>query len=74
MVDRAVEAARACDVLLVIGTSAIVYPAASLPGLARREGACVIEINIEDTPLTPEADLALRGPSGEILPALELLL
>lgn len=74
VVDQALQAARSCDVLLVVGTSAVVYPAASLPGLARREGACIIEINVEDTPLTPEADLVLRGPSGEILPALESLL
>ena len=66
--EQAEEAARTCDVLLVAGTSAVVYPAASLAPLARRHGARIIEINTEVTPLSGEADLCLKGPSGEILP------
>ena len=64
---------RACDVLLVVGTSAVVYPAAALPRIARQGGALVVEINIEDTPLTAEADVVLRGPAADVLPALEAL-
>jgi NAD-dependent deacetylase len=64
------DAARRCDVLLVVGTSAEVYPAAALPALARRGGACVIEINPVATPLSASADYALRGAAGRILPAL----
>lgn len=68
--NEAEEACRLCDVLIVAGTSAVVYPAAGLVPLARRAGAKVIEVNIEDTPLTGSVDCALRGPSGEVLPKL----
>jgi NAD-dependent deacetylase len=68
--DEAERACLRCRVLIVAGTSASVYPAAGLAPLARRAGAKVIEINVEDTPLTAGADCALRGPSGEILPGL----
>jgi NAD-dependent deacetylase len=64
------EAANRCDVLLVAGTSAGVYPAAALPMLARRRGALVVEVNTETTPLSAQADYALRGPAGVVLPAL----
>ena len=67
---RAEAAARACDVLLVIGTSAEVYPAAALPQLAQRAGAIVVEINNAPTPLSAVADHVLRGPAGVVLPAL----
>ena len=53
--------------LLVVGTSATVYPAASLVPLASRAGARVIEVNIERTPFSELADASLQGPSGEIL-------
>lgn len=62
------ERARGCDVCLVVGTSAIVYPAAALPEVAQRSGALLIEINPEPTDLTQKADLSLRGPAGEMLP------
>jgi len=64
------DAANRCDILLVVGTSAEVYPAAALPALARRHGARVVEINTEITPLSAHADHALRGPAGVVLPAL----
>jgi NAD-dependent deacetylase len=60
--------AQRCRVMLVIGTSAVVQPAASLPRVARQGGAIVIEINVERA--FPEADLFLEGKSGEVLPAL----
>lgn len=63
-------AAARAEVCFVVGTSALVYPAAALPGLARRAGALVVEVNPEPTELTPHADLSLRGPAGVILPAL----
>jgi NAD-dependent deacetylase len=59
-----------CDVFLVVGTSAVVMPAAGLVYLAKEAGACVIEINPEETPATEVADIALRGRSGEMLPLL----
>ena len=64
------QAAREAEVLLVVGTSAVVYPAAGLAWVAKAAGAKVIEINMEETALSPEADCALRGKSGEILPLL----
>jgi len=60
-----------CDVFLSIGTSSLVQPAASLPLLARDAGTPIIEINPDPTPLSPLADVCLRGPSGTVLPALE---
>jgi NAD-dependent deacetylase len=68
--DNAEQAAENTEVLLVIGTSAVVYPAASLVPLAKAAGARVIEINVDETPLSSSVDVALRGPSGEILPQL----
>jgi len=68
--NRSVAAARSADLFLSIGTSAVVYPAASLPMIARRAGAYLVEINPEPTPLTEIADELLAGRAGEILPQL----
>jgi NAD-dependent protein deacetylase/lipoamidase len=70
MMKEAEHAAESAQVFLVIGTSANVYPAASLIPFARHAGAKVIEINTDDTPFTNMVDCALRGPAGEILPRL----
>jgi NAD-dependent deacetylase len=57
--------------VLVIGTSAVVYPAASIPITAKERGAIVIEINMEPTPLTDQiSDYLIRGSAGEIVPAI----
>ncbi len=64
------EAARLSQVFISIGTSGLVEPAASMPYLALKAGAVVVEINPNETPLTGSVPYALRGPSGEILPAL----
>jgi NAD-dependent deacetylase len=69
-VAEAVAAARSAEVVLVIGSSQLVYPAAGLPEVAQARGAFVIEVNTEDTPLTPSADVALRGTAAELVPAL----
>jgi NAD-dependent deacetylase len=68
--EAAAAAAQDCDVCLVIGTSAVVQPAALLPELAQRAGAMLVEINPEPTPLTARADVALTGPAGTMLPEL----
>jgi len=68
--NASVRAAEGADLFMSIGTSAAVYPAASLPLIARRSGAYIVEINPEPTPLTPQADEFLQGPSGVILPLL----
>lgn len=67
---RAAEAAAACTVMLVVGTSAVVQPAASLPRMARSHGARVIVVNPEPTPLSDVADEVWMGPAGEVLPSL----
>jgi NAD-dependent deacetylase len=67
---EAVAAAEACDVALVVGTSGIVEPAASLPAIAVAAGAYVAEINPEPTPLSPSVHHRERGPAGTVLPAL----
>jgi len=72
MMKEAEHAAGAAEVLLVIGTSAVVYPAASLVPSAKHGGAKVIEVNTEDTAFTKEVDAALRGEAGEIVPQLVL--
>jgi NAD-dependent deacetylase len=69
-VKAAFEAAGAADAVVVVGTSSLVYPAAALPQVARAAGAFVIEINPEPTPLTPRADVSLRGPAAALLPAI----
>jgi len=69
--DAAAIAMERADLVLVVGTSAVVYPVAALPQLARRRHARVVEINVDETPLSADADAVLRGRAGEILPALE---
>jgi NAD-dependent deacetylase len=66
----AAAAAEDCDVFLSIGTSSLVYPAAGLAEAALRRRATVIEINPNETDLSPHAHLVLKGASGRILPAL----
>ncbi|MDQ7038860.1 MAG: NAD-dependent deacylase [Aquificota bacterium] len=62
---KAYDLSARAEVFLVIGTSATVYPAAELPLIAKRSGAKVIEINPEETPLTPFADLSIRKGASE---------
>jgi NAD-dependent deacetylase len=66
----AVEAARAAQVLLVIGTSALVYPAAGLVQLAQSAGAKVVEINVAETPVSSLVDLSWRDSATTALPQL----
>jgi len=67
LVSQAIEA---CQVMMVIGTSGVVQPAASMGATARRRGAFVAEINLEPTPYTGAYDLSILGKSGEVLPFL----
>jgi NAD-dependent deacetylase len=68
--QEASDFAESCDVFLVVGTSVVVQPAASLPTIARRRGAYVVEVNLEPTPLTSFAHESHHGKAAEILPAL----
>lgn len=68
--SKAEAAARRCELFFSIGTSAVVYPAASLPFTALNSGAYVVEINRESTDLSSRANETLFGNAGEILPDL----
>ena len=68
--STATDAATRCSLMLVVGTSGLVYPAAGLPVLARRHGATVVEINPEPTALSAEADHVWRAPAAQALPLL----
>lgn len=63
----AFAASRACDLFLCVGTSTVVYPAASLPFEALGAGATVVEINPNATPLTAKADFVLAGAAGVVI-------
>lgn len=66
--ERAAQAAANCDLFFVVGTSALVYPAAGLPEIARQNNAVLVEVNAEETVLTRICDYSLQGKAGEILP------
>ena len=74
--ERSIEEVEKCDLMLICGTSAVVYPFASLPVmLKQRRGsakATIVEINAEPTPLTREgiSDYFIQGKTGQILPQL----
>jgi NAD-dependent deacetylase len=68
--EDSMKAARSCQVLLSVGTSSLVQPAASLPYIAADRGATVVEVNPDFTPLSHEAAFTLRGPAGKVLPEL----
>lgn len=65
--NRAIEAVQRCDCFLVVGTSAVVYPAAGLINMA---GKSVIEVNVERSAASERVDVLLLGPSGAVLPEL----
>ena len=64
---RATEEARACDLLLVLGSSLVVYPAAGLPVEAKRHGAKLVIVNRQPTDLDRYADLVLNTEIGPLL-------
>ncbi len=64
------SAVRGCDLFFSIGTSSLVWPAAGFAEAARQQGASVVEINLDATPLSSQADFCLQGKSGTLLPEL----
>jgi len=65
---RSDQESSTCDLMLVVGTSAEVQPAASMPHVAKNAGAKVVEINISETPFTGHvSDYIIKGPAGEVL-------
>jgi NAD-dependent deacetylase len=69
VLEAAWAATARCRTMLVIGTSAVVHPAASLPLVALQNGARLVEVNPAETPLSARAHEVLRGPAAELLPA-----
>jgi NAD-dependent deacetylase len=72
-VEEAFALARAADVMLVVGSSLVVYPAAHVPMAAVEAGAALIVVNAEPTPIDRFAEVVIRGRSGEVLPELAAL-
>jgi NAD-dependent deacetylase len=70
VLSEAIERARTADVCLVVGTSAVVQPAASLAMVTKRAGGELIEVNPDRTPLTPFADASIRGTAADVVPRL----
>lgn len=66
---RAIDLARNCDLMLVVGSSLVVQPAARIPVLARQSGAKLAMVNREPTPLDEIADVLVRGDAGPVLSA-----
>ena len=69
-IESCYQEAQRADAVLLVGTSAVVYPAAEFPVIAHRRGARLIEINPQETPLTGVSSAVLRSPSGTVLPLL----
>ena len=61
------EQSELSDCMIILGTSAVVYPAASLPLHVKQRGGLLVEVNMFNTPLTDQCDLVLRGPPGGVL-------
>lgn len=69
-IERAFSEAGAADVCLVIGTSGVVQPAASMAAVTRRAGGAVIEVNPAETPITSIATVSIRGTAVETVPSI----
>jgi len=70
VLERAVEACTTAQVMVVVGTSSVIQPAASLAHWAREAGATIIEVNPERTALSGDAHVVINAPAGEVLPGL----
>jgi NAD-dependent deacetylase len=68
--ERAVGCASQSEVCLVVGTSAVVQPAAGVAMVTRRSGGVIIEVNPDATPLTPKSAVSLRATAADVVPRL----
>ncbi len=68
--DDSFRALRTCDTLLIIGTSGVVYPAASFAPIAKEHGAFVVELNLDPTPNSDLVDVSFQGRAKELVPLL----
>lgn len=66
--SEAEKKAKEADICFIVGTSAVVYPAAYIPISAKEAGATLVEINIESTNISSQVDFSIIGKSGEVLP------
>lgn len=66
--SECIKQTRMCDLMLLVGTSAVVYPAAGFPVDVKMSGGRLIEINPNETPLTDISDVVIRAPAGDSLP------
>ena len=69
-INRAFQESEQADIFFSVGTSSLIHPAASLPPMAKRNGATLVEINVDETPISFMADFQIRKKSGEFLPEL----
>ena len=67
VLDACFDQVARCDCMLLAGTSTTVYPAAGFPTDVLQRGGCVIEVNPEETELSPFVTHSLRGPGGAVL-------
>ena len=74
IIDQVYTELAKADACLVVGTSALVHPAASFPLIVKQCGGKLLEVNVERTGLTSVADVHLSGKAGEVLPSLDSLL
>ncbi|MFA4639978.1 NAD-dependent protein deacetylase [Pyrococcus kukulkanii] len=65
---KAFRLAETVDAVIVVGTSGVVYPAAYIPFIVKENGGTVIEVNVQESGITPIADFFCRGKAGEVLP------
>jgi NAD-dependent deacetylase len=70
--ERSAQALRTCDMLIIIGTSGLVYPAASFAPIAKEQGAFVVEVNLDPTPNSSLVDAAFQGRAKDVVPRLLL--
>jgi NAD-dependent deacetylase len=74
VLDKSFALAREAKLCFTVGTSAVVYPAAYIPELCKKTGGILVEINLEETPLTPYADFIFRDSAAKALPKIVSLL
>jgi NAD-dependent deacetylase len=67
---KSFHAVASCEVMMIVGTSGLVYPAAMLMPSAKANGAFVVEINLDPTAYSSDVDLSLQGRAKEIIPLL----
>ncbi|MDF0666603.1 MAG: NAD-dependent deacylase [Nitrospira sp.] len=68
--NRCASALKLCDILIVIGTSGVVYPAAGFASIAKEGGAFIVEINLDPIPQSPLVDVSLQGRAKDLVPLL----